>query len=531
MKHISTLLLTRVRALLVTMVVFAALPAHATIVGPAVAIEELALSVDLVCKATVVADRIVTDEWFEPIGGYAVHETEVRVVSVIKGTAPDVIRFRHYAEAPTPQVNLRQGYTLVGGRTYLVFAVQGPDGTYRQRSKFQTVKGDEGVLLAANAEAHRGATVREAVWAELLTLLASPDDSDAIEAIRQLDELSGGRRTELKDFERSQALAAIRPLLASSKVAVATAAVTVFGVESPYFDYSAAPYWLAGIGKGTIPGLAARKPSARPAADVAVKELFDLAAAGTTPQLRALAIRTLAPSRDVSAAMVSEWLRDPNVEVRAAAVLASAERRDREAIAAASSDSSPEIRHAAALAIGFAQDPRLVPLLGTLLHDSDAKVRSAAALSLLSFAPSEGEPVLRANLALEFRPLFINALARADPRPYLPLLAEVIEQQLQPTNWWGGFMPAGDSWAILYGFVKSRPAPELASGALDRSLDALERMQWFSSAEPRALYALYLSRDLPARAQRFRDATRKSLPYDIDYFFDMADRDPASYVQ
>jgi hypothetical protein len=35
---------------------------------------------------------------------------------------------------------------------------------------------------------------------------------------------------------------------------------------------------------------------------------------------------------------------------------------------------------------------------------------------------------------------------------------------------------------------------------------------------------------LQARAQQFRDATRKSLPYDINYYFDMADRDPALYV-
>ena len=69
------------------------------------------------------------------------------------------------------------------------------------------------------------------------------------------------------------------------------------------------------------------------------------------------------------------------------------------------------------------------------------------------------------------------------------------------------------------------------AGKLDRWLDALERMQWFSSSEPRALYALYLSRGLVARAQQFRDATRKSLPYNIDYYFDMADRDPEKYVQ
>src|SRR4030095_15148034 len=134
-----------------------------------VAIEELALKVDLVCKATVVADRAVTDEWFEPIAGYEVRETELRVVSVIKGTAPSVIRFHHYAELPLRQANLRQSYTFVAGRTYIVFAAQGMDGTHRQWSKSQTVKADQGVLLAADAKPHRGTTVREAAWAELLT--------------------------------------------------------------------------------------------------------------------------------------------------------------------------------------------------------------------------------------------------------------------------------------------------------------------------------------------------------------------------
>jgi hypothetical protein len=519
------------RALALTILVFAGSSAFATIVGPAVPLDELASKVDLVCKATVVADRPVTDAWFEPIAGYEVREAELRVVSVIKGTAPSVIRFHHYAELPLGGMSFRQGYTFAAGRTYIVFATQGADGTHRQWSKSRTAKPDQGVLLAVDAKPHRGTTAREAVWAELLALLESADDTDVLEAIRQLDELSGGRRTQLKDFDRSKALAAICPQLASSKVTVATGAVTVFGADSPYFDDSHAPFWFAGIGKGSIPGIGAATRSAHPAADVAVKELLDLTAAGMTPQLRALAIRTVAPLSAVSAAMVSEWLRDPNVEVRQAAVLASAERRDRVAITAASSDSSPDIRHAAALAIGFAQDPKLVPLLDTLLHDPEAKVRTAAALSLVAFAPGDAQQVLKANLALEFRPLFINALARADPQPYLPLLAEVIEQRLQPENWWGGFIPAGDSWAILYGFVKSRPSDELTSGKLDRSLDALERMQWFSSSEPRALYALYLSRGLPARAQQLREATRKSLTYDIDYFFDMADKDPQTYVQ
>jgi hypothetical protein len=46
----------------VAIFLFAASLASATIVGRAVALEELALEVDLVCKATVVADRVITDE-------------------------------------------------------------------------------------------------------------------------------------------------------------------------------------------------------------------------------------------------------------------------------------------------------------------------------------------------------------------------------------------------------------------------------------------------------------------------------------
>ena len=171
-----------------------------------------------------------------------------------------------------------------------------------------------------------------------------------------------------------------------------------------------------------------------------------------------------------------------------------------------------------------------MPLLDKLLQDPAANVRAATALSLFSFPLDQAAPAMKANLASDFRPLFINALARGDPQPYLAMLAEVIEQQLQPANWWGGLIPAGDSWQILFDFVKSRPAAELTAGDLDRSLDALERMQWYSSSQPRDLYALYLRRGLVSRAKQFRDTTRKSLTYDIDYFFDMADKNLATYV-
>ena len=84
--------------------VFAARPAAASyLVGPAVPLEQLAKGADLVCKATVTADRPVTDPWFEKITGFEARETELRLVSILKGPADaKVVRFRHYAVAPGP---------------------------------------------------------------------------------------------------------------------------------------------------------------------------------------------------------------------------------------------------------------------------------------------------------------------------------------------------------------------------------------------------------------------------------------------
>ena len=227
-------------------------------------------------------------------------------------------------------------------------------------------------------------------------------------------------------------------------------------------------------------------------ADIGAKELLQVATAGLTPELRALAIRALG-RRSQANPLVAVWARDSSGEVRRAAVLASADLPNREPIMTASTDGSWELRRTAAYAVGFAQDPRPLPILDKLLHDPDADVRNAAALSLLSFAPDQAAPVLEANLSSSYRPLFVNALASADPQPYLAMLAESIEQseETQPYGWkqppswkYGGQDPSGVSWQILFDYVKSRPADELTSGNLDSSLNALERMHWYNSGQP-----------------------------------------------
>lgn len=514
-------------ATVLALLVFAASPAGACLVQMPVPLKELVRSADVVAKATVIADRPVTDHSFEPIPGSDVRETELRVVSILKGPASNVIQFRHYAPSlgasavwcPPPS------YTFVVGHTYIVLATRVAGYTYRQLSQSRTTL-DRSVLPAADANPLRAsATITEAIRGELIAELNGPDKAVVLKAIRFLDEMSDGPPIGVKDFDRLRVLAAIQPLIGAKSVAVATAAITVFAMDSPYTDDWSAPQWLAGIGKGTIPGLAPRRAPVSPLSDGAAKELRRVATSRASPELRALAIRALARSHAIPPVTIAAWFREPSIAVRRAAVLASAAMPDHATIKAASTDSSSEVRQAAALAVGFTQDPRLVPLLGKILRDPAANVRAAAALSLVSFAPDQAAPVMKANLTSEFGPLFVNALARGNPPPYLPMLAKVIEQRSQPADWWGGYTPAVDSWDILFDYIKARPAAELASGKLDRCLDALEQ----SPPQPPELYALYLNRGLMSRAKQYRDAIRKSPAY-IDSVFDTIERNPAAYA-
>lgn len=538
-------------------------------------LEELARTADLICKATVVADRSVIDDSFKSIDGFEVREAELRVASTLKGEPPKVIRFHYHGHAPESALTKLLGgaddylghtgekerNSLATGRTYLLVASQIAGGTYREMtaflpSSYRTVHMGgapppyygmtrPGVLLAADAKPHRGTTLTEAAWSELLALLKSAREDDVLAAIHLLDRMSGGpawNRNGPPIFERDEALVEIEPLIEAKSADVAAAAVTVFGGDSPYFYDQDVPFWLVGIGRGHITGLFPRKRPANPVvADIGAKELLQVATDGMTPNLRALAIRALGRRPHAyTAATVAVWAHEPNIEVRRAAVLASAELPDHDPIVTASTDGSPETRCTAAVAVGFAQDPHLLPLLQRLLHDPVADVRSTAALSLLSYPVDQAAPVMEANLVSEFRPLFVNALALGDPQPYVAMLAEIIEQaqgkerpdQLVPTNWkYGGSVPAADSWQILFDFVRSRPAAELTAGKLDSSLNTLERMHWFSSGPATELYALYKSRGLVSRAKEFREMTRKIAPFDMEVYFDRVDRDPTAYLR
>lgn len=505
---------------------------HAYAVVPAIPLEDLAKRSDLVVKATVVNTAPVTDPWFDTITGFEAREAELRVVSALKGTFTKTIRFRYYAPVPNSPVAgyAPLAYTLQPTRTYLFFAVDAGKGVHRQFDKSHTQLENQGLMLALDARPHRGKTVTLAVRAELLMLLTSKQPDDVLAGIRGLDALSGGGRSTLKDLDRKHALAAIKPMIRSKMTEVASAAISVFATDSPYLDDRLAQFWLAGLGSKLILGVGELTLPTVSTADVAYDDLLATAKSHPDNEIRAKAIRALGRSPKLPAATVLAWTREVDIAVRSAAVLISAERTDRSPIKIAATDLVADIRRTAALAIGYAQDPQLLPLLGPLINDKNDDVSAAAALALLSFPFDQAKPLLVANVNTTWKPLFINALASKDAVPYLAQLAEIVEKQLVPRSWWGGSTPAGVSWQLLYVYVRAQPVADLAARKLDRHLDALEKMRWFSSSEPRNLYALYVLRGLAKRAQAFRAAMKKSVTYDIDYYFDMADKNPSQYV-
>ena len=517
---------------LAAVVTCAASSAFGYAVGPAIPLEDLAKQSDIVVKATVTNISPITDPWFDAVMGYEAREAELAVVSALKGKPAKTIRFRYYTPIPNAPVAGYSplAYTLAKGRTYLFFADDAGNGVYRQFDKRHTQLENQGLMLALDARPRRAKTVTLAVRAELLMLVTSKQKDDVLVGIRGLDALSGGGRSTLKDLERKDALAVIKPLIRSKTSEVAAAAIAVFATDSPYLDDRLASFWLAGFGSGLILGIGEMKTPKVSTADAALTELAVVAGAHKDPAIRALAIRALGRSPKIADKSVLAWTQDHAPDVRAAAVLISAERTDRTPIRAAATDPLPELRHAAALAIGYAQDPQLVSLLGPLLTDKVETVSAAAALALLSYPFDQAKPLLVAHASSNWKPLFVNALASKDVVPYLAQLAEIIEKQLVPQGWWGGSTPAGVSWQLLYSYVKAQPAADLQAGKLDRYLAALEKMRWYSSAEPRNLYALYVLRGMTARAKTFRAAMKKAVTYDIDTYFDQADKTPAQFV-
>jgi hypothetical protein len=514
-------------------------------VGPSLTLDQLVEESDVIFKGEAIEGKPVQDEWFKDIPGYEARETRFKIISQIKGEAGNgEVLFRHYDQKADYSGGLSyspQLYHFEPGRTYIVFADKTANGN-RQTRLSHTMQQDLGVLRCRDERPVTAKTLREIYWAELIAMRDSPVADDVVYAIRQLDEMSDspGRREigDATDFSRIEVLSAVRGLISRPEPEIAQAAIRLIGDGSPYLSDGLAPYWLGTVGVET-PGLTRFEPGTRNAGGaLAWRELAAVANSRAAPETRALAIRAMGLAKNWRLQeWLHDWLRDPAVPVRAAAILifcdfAPPGDYTRRQIIEFSADPAPEVRKCAAYAIGFMQNPDLVPFLPQLIKDKDSSVRRAALESLHSFRPEipTVAAALKQDLANpESQPLSLLALARENPGAHLEELAKAIEGKTSPTNSSGGEIPTFTAWKLLFKHLRAQPAADIRSGKWDRYLDALEKVGQYSSSEPRDIYAFYLQRGMPERAAKYREKAKKAATYDLDYYFDMVDKNPSGY--
>ena len=512
----------------------------ACLVDSAQPLEEIETKADIIFKGTAVSNEPSRDKWFEPSANFVVEETEFKVISAIKGDdLGGIVRFHHYDLKP----KLRgawgpQFYHFEPGRAYVVFAKKaGTPAIFRQLwvNSNRGIR-DQGALLCLDNSPVTARTVKEVFWTELTAMLKSVVVSDLAYAIHQLDEMSSVEKNydRTQDFDRGEVLKAVHGLMMNGDPQVAQAAIALVGSENPYLIDWHAQSWLATVGSAEVPGFSRMDPKKRNiGGELYWKELRAVADGKVPDATRALAIRALGLVREPALkSEIDRWVADAVPAVRASATLLLADYPGADAgrqLTALAGDPAPAVRKSAAYASGFAQRAELVDVLARLLSDNEPDVRCAAAMSLLSFSPKDEAiaKVFRANLDnLEFAPLFLNALAAENPKPYLDAISRVVVERPDPRNWPGGQVPAYTAWIILYKYLETQPVEDLRSGKHDRYLDVMEKVHISSSSTPCYIYAFYLRHGMTVRAKRYREAAKKEATYDLDHFFDAVDQNP-----
>ncbi|MBI5832852.1 MAG: HEAT repeat domain-containing protein [Armatimonadetes bacterium] len=514
-------------------------------VAYALSLSDLTAKADVVAKVEVVSGAAVADPWFTPVGGFVARATTMRPIACYRGgPLPERFTFRHYAPAAEsgPMMYMPQWYKFADARCYLVWAARTDQpGVLRQMEKGHRTQEDQGVVLCADADPHLGLSVDRVVLAELTGLLRGREVADVLYGLDHLDEFTSKSRDGKPDFVLGDALPAVLPLIRDARDDVAKRAITFIGGHNPYLSPGDATFWLASVAGANLPGLGPRDLTAANAAGQAYwRQLAAVADSRRGATVRAAAIRALGHAKVPELApLARRWAADADPTVRAAAAVLLADYPDQvPLLRTLTSDKQAAVRAGAAQAVGFGQMTALLPELARLLDDPETSVSSAAAASLLSFPLTASRTILTARAGqAQWGCLFVNALAKEEPGRYLTQLAQIVRTGPQPEGWWGGRIPWGESWDILFAYTKRQDEDVLRLGGLDEVLDALESParpagaapSYYSSSEPRDLYALYVQRGLTARAKAFRERCVKAMSYDIDQYFRQVDANPGLY--
>jgi len=316
------------------------------------------------------------------------------------------------------------------------------------------------------------------------------------------------------------------------------ATLGIIGSHNPYMTRERAQFWLATVGSADTPGFSKMDPKmVNEGGLIYWREIAAVVDSKADEATRALAVTALGLVREPALeTSVARWLGDSTATVRSSAVLLLADYpalASHDKFIALAGDADSETRISTAYAIGFAQIVDDADVLTKLLSDSDAKVRQAAAMSLLSFSPKDERiaKIFRDNLTnKEFAVLFLVALCQENPAANLDLLIQETAKKTDPDNWPGGQIPAYTTSHLLFKYLKTLPATDLQSGKYDRALDALEIWQPNYSVDPQFVYALEIKDGLTERAKKYRAAANKASPYDLEIYFQRVDQNPDNYL-
>ncbi|NND95691.1 MAG: HEAT repeat domain-containing protein [Pirellulaceae bacterium] len=516
------------------------------LVANVLSLDELQTESEVIFKGTVVTTGPIEDESFESVHGFEPYQTVFEIVSVIKGDIKsDTVRFRHYGESDGAPMRMYmpQHYSFQLDRTYIVCAKKSDaPNQFRQLWDHHRSKEDQGVLLAHDIQPHSGRKLTEIYWHELQGLLQGDDAADTSYAIEQLGALTGIGHGSHTSLDRVMVVDAIANLIDSPDDEIAQQAIRAIGQENPTMGGN---IWaLIRLNPAHFPGHGTlEKPDANKSAQRHQAKLIQMAQSDRSPTVRALAILSLADTQSPVLRMLAQkWASDDSSSVRAAAAILLADYADNLPIDVwqkLMSDQSNTVRVDTIRAIGIGQVSGMIPMLSELLSDDDPKVVSSAAASLLSFSIDDTRSIMQRQTDHgEFGCVFVNALATENVALYTSQLGHIIRTDPHPKQWWGGHVPWGVAWNLLFIHVQKQPQTKIRSGEMDMLLDylespitAFEKSNHYSSSEPRDLYALYIQRGLRRRAKEYRMRVNQKTSYDMDLYFDRVDAHPDHFLR
>ncbi|MBI2809298.1 MAG: HEAT repeat domain-containing protein [Candidatus Melainabacteria bacterium] len=481
--------------------------ASATIMPYPAKIAKLADQSASVLKVTVISVQPL--EWAKvvPLKSkfWKIFHAKLKVVSTLKGPAlPAFVDFVYRSDVPAadqPKMWIDCGpendahFKLEPQKSYIIFANKlDVKDAFIQTVQNLTMRPWEGFIQAADdAPVRSGSTVEQAIWNELTKQLQSKNASVSAYGAQTLFDLSSDNNSTFNgstDFSRKAVLdllfAANSSVSALDSDKFLSELIASVGASSPYSDESRRMRYLWSRADKPMSSWAEFGTVDNTAVSAAVPFLIRVADGKHDSEIRAKAIEALGlcqKSPKLAATISAKlpgWLSSKEPAIRGAAVFLSADYPGKIPVAQrdkAMHDSDSRVRQAAALTAAIARSEASLPDLQKLLGDKDAKVRGSAALALVAFPVPKVTRILEANLSNpDFGVGFLCRLALFDPASVKEKLLAQCQKKTTPMSG----IPTTDAQIVFQNGLATSPH-SLAQRAM---LQFLDETRWASQLPP-----------------------------------------------